>query len=84
MTEIVYLPVGVWVRFIVTSEDVIHSWAVPALRIKVDAVPGRLNAVTSFTNRAGIFFRQCSELCGANHAFMPIMVAVLPVEFFIL
>lgn len=65
-----YLPV----KYMVTSNDVIHSWAVPSLGIKIDAVPGRLNTVTTSIYRPGTFFGQCSELCGTNHAFMPIQV----------
>lgn len=70
----VVLPVGTPIRLITTSNDVIHSWAVPAFWIKLDAVPGRLNE-TSFTiEKPGLYFGQCSELCGARHAFMPIAV----------
>ena len=78
----VVLPVGVPIRLITTSNDVIHSWAMPAFWIKLDAVPGRLNE-TSFTiNKPGLYFGQCSELCGARHGFMPISVeAVSPQEF---
>lgn len=78
----IVLPVGVPIRLITTSQDVIHSWAVPAFWIKLDAVPGRLNE-TSFTiEKPGLYFGQCSELCGARHAFMPIAVqAVPPAEF---
>jgi cytochrome c oxidase subunit 2 len=78
----VVLPVGVPIRLITTAADVIHSWAVPAFWIKLDAVPGRLNE-TSFTiDKPGLYFGQCSELCGANHGFMPIVVeAVPPAEF---
>ena len=78
----VVLPVGVPIRLITTSMDVIHSWAMPAFWIKLDAVPGRLNE-TSFTiEKPGLYFGQCSELCGARHGFMPIAVeAVPPAEF---
>ena len=78
----VVLPVGVPIRLITTANDVIHSWAVPAFWIKLDAVPGRLNE-TSFTiEKPGIYFGQCSELCGARHAYMPIAVeAVTPAQF---
>ncbi len=70
----VVLPVGVPIRLITTSADVIHSWAVPAFWLKLDAVPGRLNE-TSFTiEKPGLYFGQCSELCGARHAYMPIAV----------
>ena len=74
----VVLPVGVPIRLITTAADVIHSWAVPAFWIKLDAVPGRLNE-TSFTiDKPGLYFGQCSELCGANHGFMPIVVEAVP------
>jgi cytochrome c oxidase subunit 2 len=78
----VVLPVGVPIRLITTANDVIHSWAVPAFWIKLDAIPGRLNE-TSFTiEKPGLYFGQCSELCGARHAFMPIAVeAVTPAQF---
>lgn len=70
----VVLPLRQRVRFLVTSEDVIHSWAVPSLGIKVDACPGRLNQTSIYIKREGIFYGQCSEICGVNHAFMPIVV----------
>ncbi|WP_174286535.1 cytochrome c oxidase subunit II, partial [Sphingomonas bacterium] len=74
----VVLPVGVPIRLITTGADVIHSWAVPAFWIKLDAVPGRLNE-TSFTiEKPGLYFGQCSELCGARHGFMPIAVEAVP------
>ena len=68
------VPGNVYLRFIVTSVDVLHSWAVPSLGIKVDAVPGRLNQVLTFVKRPGDFYGQCSEICGVNHGFMPIRV----------
>ena len=68
------VPVNSHVRIIVTSADVLHSWAVPSLGVKCDAVPGRLNQVPIFIKREGLFYGQCSELCGANHGFMPIVV----------
>ena len=74
----IVLPVGVPIRLITTAQDVIHSWAVPAFWIKLDAVPGRLNE-TSFTiDKPGVYFGQCSELCGTRHAFMPIAVEAVP------
>lgn len=78
----VVLPVGVPIRLITTANDVIHSWAMPAFWIKLDAVPGRLNE-TSFTiEKPGVYYGQCSELCGARHAYMPITVeAVSPAQF---
>lgn len=74
----IVLPVGVPIRLITTSNDVIHSWAVPAFWIKLDAIPGRLNE-TSFTiDKPGLYFGQCSELCGARHGYMPIAVEAVP------
>lgn len=69
-----YLPVNVPLRFLITSSDVLHSWAVPELGIKVDAVPGRLNDALTLIRRPGVFYGQCSELCGVGHGFMPIVV----------
>jgi len=68
------LPIGTIIRVLTVSTDVIHSFAVPSLGIKVDAIPGRLNQTTVLINRLGSFYGQCSELCGAYHAFMPIRV----------
>ena len=78
----VVLPVGVPIRLITTSNDVIHSWEIPAFWIKLDAIPGRLNE-TSFTiDKPGVYFGVCSELCGARHGYMPIAVqAVTPAVF---
>nr|YP_009258857.1 cytochrome c oxidase subunit II [Cynoglossus zanzibarensis]AID59749.1 cytochrome c oxidase subunit II [Cynoglossus zanzibarensis] len=70
------------VRVLVTAEDVLHSWAVPSLGIKMDAVPGRLNQTTLYANRTGVFYGQCSEICGANHSFMPIVVESIPLSHF--
>jgi Cytochrome C oxidase subunit II, periplasmic domain len=67
-------PINVPIRFLVTSTDVLHSWSIPSLGIKVDAVPGRLNQVIVTVNRPGTYYGQCSELCGAAHGFMPIEV----------
>ena len=76
----VVLPVGVPIRLITTSADVIHSWAIPAFWIKLDAVPGRLNE-TSFTiEKPGLYFGQCSELCGPKHGYMPIAVEAVPLD----
>jgi cytochrome c oxidase subunit 2 len=76
------LPVGTIIRMLTVSTDVIHSFAVPSLGIKVDALPGRLNQTTVLINRLGTFYGQCSELCGAYHAFMPISIdAVTPGQF---
>ena len=73
----VVVPVGKTVEVITTGADVIHSWAVPAFGVKMDAVPGRLNHTWFKATREGTFYGQCSELCGANHAFMPIEVKVV-------
>ena len=72
-----YLPTKANIRFIITSADVLHSWAVPSLGIKLDACPGRLNQTSTFINRSGIFYGQCSEICGVNHGFMPIAIGAV-------
>ncbi len=64
-------------QIITTSADVIHSWAVPGLAIKIDAIPGRLNTIIFTSNKAGVAYGQCSEICGANHSFMPIILEFL-------
>lgn len=79
----VVLPVNTHVRVITTAGDVIHSWAIPSLGIKLDAVPGRLNQSSFIIKREGIYYGQCSELCGVNHGFMPIVLEVVPVEKYI-
>jgi cytochrome c oxidase subunit 1 len=79
----IYLPTHQSIRVLVTSSDVIHSWAIPALGVKVDACPGRLNQVSLFISRVGYYFGQCSELCGLNHAFMPISLLATPLEIYI-
>jgi len=68
---------------LVTAADVIHSWAVPSLGVKVDAIPGRLNQVRITYPRAGIYVGQCSELCGSNHSFIPIGVEVVRVDSYV-
>nr|UZT67450.1 cytochrome c oxidase subunit 2 [Prosaspicera validispina] len=68
------LPMNMQMRLLVSSEDVIHSFAVPSMGLKMDAVPGRLNQMNLMINRPGLFFGQCSEICGANHSFMPIVI----------
>lgn len=70
----VILPEGTIIRSLIGSEDVIHSWALPSLGIKMDAVPGRLNQRSFYIERVGLIFGQCSEICGANHRFMPIVI----------
>nr|YP_010393237.1 cytochrome c oxidase subunit II [Cellana toreuma]UPX89399.1 cytochrome c oxidase subunit II [Cellana toreuma]WNO18542.1 cytochrome c oxidase subunit II [Cellana toreuma] len=68
----VIVPSGLDVRVLVSSEDVIHSWTVPSLGVKADAVPGRLNQISFHVMYPGVYYGQCSEICGANHSFMPI------------
>ena len=73
----VVLPVDTQVSFLVTAADVLHSWAVPSLSAKIDAVPGRLNQLILSSGLPGLFYGQCSEICGANHSFIPICVEVV-------
>jgi cytochrome c oxidase subunit 2 len=68
----VIAPTDLTIRLLITASDVIHSWTIPSLGVKVDAVPGRLNQISTFINRRALFYGQCSELCGINHSFMPI------------
>nr|AWV83772.1 cytochrome oxidase subunit II [Okanagana oregona]WMQ72205.1 cytochrome oxidase subunit II [Okanagana oregona] len=68
------LPFNTQIRLMITSTDVLHSWSMPSLGIKVDAVPGRLNQVSIMINRPGLIYGQCSEICGSNHSFMPIVI----------
>nr|YP_010626014.1 cytochrome c oxidase subunit II [Inocellia elegans]WBK02773.1 cytochrome c oxidase subunit II [Inocellia elegans] len=70
----IVLPFMAQIRLLATATDVIHSWTVPSLGVKIDATPGRLNQTNFFMNQPGLFFGQCSEICGANHSFMPIVI----------
>nr|UKS08118.1 cytochrome c oxidase subunit 2 [Medicago polymorpha] len=74
----VVVPAKTHLRIIVTSADVPHSWAVPSLGVKCDAVPGRLNQISISVQREGVYYGQCSEICGTNHAFTPIVVEAVP------
>nr|YP_009175380.1 cytochrome c oxidase subunit II [Drabescoides nuchalis]ALF99732.1 cytochrome c oxidase subunit II [Drabescoides nuchalis] len=76
------MPFNVKSRILVTSYDVIHSWTIPALGIKIDASPGRINQGSIFMTRPGLFFGQCSEICGANHSFMPITLESIDMKSF--
>nr|YP_007506976.1 cytochrome c oxidase subunit II [Alauda arvensis]AFA33947.1 cytochrome c oxidase subunit II [Alauda arvensis] len=78
----VIVPTSSTVRVIVTADDVLHSWAVPSLGVKTDAIPGRLNQTSFLASRPGIYYGQCSEICGANHSFMPIVVEAAPLANF--
>nr|YP_010852979.1 cytochrome c oxidase subunit II [Tagiades japetus]WGM81158.1 cytochrome c oxidase subunit II [Tagiades japetus] len=79
----IILPMNNQIRILITATDVIHSWTVPSLGVKIDANPGRLNQTNFFINRPGIFYGQCSEICGANHSFMPIVIESISIKNFI-
>nr|AGK85653.1 cytochrome oxidase subunit II [Lehisca cameroni]AGK85657.1 cytochrome oxidase subunit II [Lehisca cameroni]AGK85659.1 cytochrome oxidase subunit II [Lehisca cameroni]AGL34061.1 cytochrome oxidase subunit II [Lehisca cameroni] len=79
----VVLPINSQIRILVTAADVIHSWTIPSLGVKVDGTPGRLNQTNFLINRPGLFYGQCSEICGANHSFMPIVIESIPTNYFI-
>jgi cytochrome c oxidase subunit 2 len=74
----VILPTNTHLRLLITAVDVLHSWTIPSFGVKVDACPGRLNQTSLFIKRFGVFFGQCSEICGVNHGFMPIAVLAVP------
>jgi cytochrome c oxidase subunit II len=74
----VVVPVGTPIRLLTTSNDVLHAWAIPAFWVKMDAVPGRINEVSFTVEKPGVYYGQCSELCGAKHGFMPIAVEAVP------
>jgi len=78
----VILPVKTHIRLLVTAADVLHSWAVPSFGIKIDACPGRLSQASLFLKREGVFYGQCSEICGVNHGFMPIVVKAVSIKTF--
>nr|AAY55985.1 cytochrome c oxidase subunit II [Nasonovia ribisnigri] len=71
------------IRLLISSDDVIHSWTIPSLAIKIDAIPGRMNQINLFMNRPGMYFGQCSEICGINHSFMPIQIESINLNKFI-
>nr|YP_009429417.1 cytochrome c oxidase subunit II [Xenograpsus ngatama]ASW34546.1 cytochrome c oxidase subunit II [Xenograpsus ngatama] len=77
------LPMNTQTRVLVTAADVIHSWTVPTLGIKADATPGRLNQVSFLITRPGLFYGQCSEICGVNHSFMPIVIESTSIDSFL-
>nr|ABV71231.1 cytochrome oxidase subunit II [Libnotes orofenaae] len=79
----IVLPMNSQIRILVTAADVLHSWTIPALGVKVDGTPGRLNQTNFLINRSGLFYGQCSEICGANHSFMPIVIESVPSKYFI-
>jgi cytochrome c oxidase subunit 2 len=77
------LPINMEIRILVSAADVIHSWTIPALGVKVDAVPGRLNQLGFTITTSGVYYGQCSEICGANHSFMPISLESVNLKYFI-
>ena len=80
----IILPINTHIRIIVTAADVLHSWAVPSFGVKVDACPGRLNQTSLFIKREGVFYGQCSEICGVNHGFMPIVIRSVYLDQYVL
>lgn len=76
------LPNITHIRLIITAADVVHSWTVPSLGIKIDAFPGRLNQIHIFVNRVGLYYGQCSEICGINHSFIPISIEITQIKNF--
>nr|UZT27001.1 cytochrome c oxidase subunit II [Xylosandrus sp.] len=77
------IPFNTQIRIMTTSTDVIHSWTIPSLGVKIDSVPGRLNQTNLLINRTGLLFGQCSEICGANHSFMPITIESININKFL-
>jgi cytochrome c oxidase subunit 2 len=79
----VVLPVNTHIRVLVTAADVLHCWAMPSFGLKIDACPGRLNQTATFIKREGVYYGQCSEICGVNHGFMPIVIEAVSSEKYI-
>nr|WIL79954.1 cytochrome c oxidase subunit II [Tenerus hilleri] len=78
----VVIPFKAQIRMLISAADVIHSWTIPSMGVKIDATPGRLNQISFISSRTGLFYGQCSEICGANHSFMPITLeSVSPLYF---
>lgn len=77
------LPTNSNILFLITSADVLHSWTVPTLGIKTDAIPGRLNYLGTYSAYSGVYFGQCSEICGSNHRFMPIVLEFVPIAHYL-
>jgi len=78
------LPRKCLIRILISSEDVIHSWTIPSLGVKIDATPGRISQVIIIINRPGILLGQCREICGTNHSFIPIIISCNSIKNFIL
>ena len=79
----IVVPINTTVRVVITGADVIHCFAVPSLGVKADAIPGRLNQVSFLAKRPGLYYGQCSEICGSDHSFMPIVVEAVSQEKFV-
>lgn len=79
----IVVPIQLETRILITAADVIHSWTIPSIGVKVDAIPGRLNQIRLTPIRPGVFYGQCSEICGANHSFIPIAIEVVDTKSFI-
>nr|ATA58320.1 cytochrome c oxidase subunit II [Bolivaritettix sikkinensis] len=77
------LPINTYIRILTSASDVLHSWTIPSLGVKIDATPGRLNQSMFLIKRPGIMFGQCSEICGINHSFMPIAIEAINLKLFI-
>jgi len=73
----IVIPYNIHIRLLILSSDVLHSWTVPSLGVKADATPGRLNQIKFISQRPGLYFGQCSEICGANHRFIPIVSEII-------
>nr|WDE20741.1 cytochrome c oxidase subunit II [Callimerus inbasalis] len=79
----IIIPFKSQIRMLISSADVIHSWTIPSMGVKIDATPGRLNQISFSSERTGLFYGQCSEICGANHSFMPIVLESISPKFFL-
>lgn len=77
------IPINIQTRMLVTAADVIHAWTIPSLGVKVDATPGRLNQTNFIINQIRVLFGQCSEICGANHSFIPIILETTKLNYFL-
>ena len=75
-------PIETTVLVLISLEDVLNSWAVPSLGLKTDAIPGRLNQTTLMGTRPGLYYGRCSEICGSNHSFIPVVLELVPLPFF--
>nr|AKK32520.1 cytochrome c oxidase subunit II [Henschiella sp. PJ-2015] len=79
----IIMPTNSQIRMLITASDVIHAWTIPSLNIKADAIPGRLNQCSMLIKKPTLLYGQCSEICGTNHSFMPIVIESIPNKYFI-